>query len=81
MMKSWPEFWKGLVSEGGKTSSKRVLAIAFSLVAIYLLIFENNQDKLNSLLIFIGSLVGLSVANKFKAFNQDNNKKDDEEHK
>ena len=62
------EFITSLFSDGNKVSHKRVLAVLFSLVAVYLLIFEPHTAKLDALFIFISGLVVSSVANKHKAF-------------
>lgn len=70
--------FESMLDEGGKVSSKRFLALLFSLVAIYLFIFdgtENGIRKIDAILMFIGSLLTLTVANKHKAFQKPTNSK------
>lgn len=63
-------FIKEMFSEGSKISSKRVLTALFSLLLIYLAIFDQVEWLIDGLLWFIAGLVGLTVTNKHKSFNK-----------
>jgi hypothetical protein len=60
------QFLKSLFTTDNSTSSKRFLAFLFSAVVIFLAFFHYGIEVINSFLIFIASLMGLTTVEKFK---------------
>ncbi len=60
-------FIKELFSASNEVSSKRLLAFYFSIVVTFLLFFQFPIDFINSVLILIASLLGLTTIEKFKS--------------
>lgn len=68
------KFIEGIIemwSEGSKISSKRVIATLMTLVlCVVIFIYPENHKLIDSLMFFIGGLIGFTVANKHRSFNK-----------
>lgn len=61
-----------MFSDGGKISSKRVIAFLMTIVlCVVVFLWPENYQLIDALMFFIAGLVGFTVANKHKAFQKD----------
>jgi hypothetical protein len=59
-------FLKDIFDASNSTSSKRILAFYFSVVVTFLMFFGYDVEIINSTMILIASLLGLTTIEKFK---------------
>ena len=58
-----------MFSEGGKISSKRVIAFIMTVVlCVVIFVYPENEKLIDSIMFFIAGLIGFTVMNKHKNF-------------